>query len=227
MILGFFIIIEIITFVYLSNSNLSDIVGNLLFLIHSDMSSTDNNSPNQGSDENSGNKGRTRAIVWEYFEKITGDDGLPKTRCTNCDKVYSTAPNSGTSTMRRHLRKCCPQPLAQLSPSKYIPQNNTTRSNDDLLSDEVRAAKKLKSHMVNNLQTKTDRELVQFIWMNKRNVGLLEQKLPHKANAIKEAIKCYENEIDRRANLNRPKVLFLISLILFSFSLKFLLDEPR
>lgn len=184
----------------------------------------------------SGNKGRTRAFVWEYFEKITGDDGLPKTRCTNCNKIYCFAPNSGTSTMRRHLRKCCPQPISQVSPAQSIPGTKTPRSTDklsdearaakklksrsrDKLSDEARAAKKLKSRcrdelseeatakklksvMVENLQAKTDRELVEFIWMNKRNVGLLEQKLPHKAVAIKEAIKCYEDEIDRRANLH-------------------------
>ncbi|KAM0049654.1 hypothetical protein Hdeb2414_s0008g00288421 [Helianthus debilis subsp. tardiflorus] len=41
--------------------------------------------------------------------------------------------------------------------------------------------------------------------MNKRNVGILEQKLPEKARAIKEAIKCYEDEIDRRAKLQSPK----------------------
>nr|XP_043613471.1 uncharacterized protein LOC122585401 isoform X2 [Erigeron canadensis] len=162
--------------------------------------------PNQENEHHSGNKGRQRAFVWEFFEKITGDDGLPKTRCTNCNKVYCFAANSGTSTMRRHLRKCCPQPLTQVSPTQLIPRKKTkTPRFSEELSDEARAAKKLKSVMVEDLQTKTDRELVEFIWMNKRNVGLLEQKLPHKAIAIKEAIKCYEGEIDRRANLLLPK----------------------
>lgn len=164
---------------------------------------TDHNGLDQETEESSsGNKGRTRAFVWDYFKKITGDDGLPKTRCTNCNKVYCFAPNSGTSTMRRHLRKCAPQPLTQVSPTLTQPISGTkTYRVTDELSDEARAAKKLKSVMVEDLQTKTDRELVEFIWMNKRNVGLLEQKLPYKAIAIKEAIKCYEDEIDRRENL--------------------------
>ncbi|KAI3795255.1 hypothetical protein L1987_37905 [Smallanthus sonchifolius] len=106
--------------------------------------------------------------------------------------------------MRRHLRKCCPQPLTQFNPTQPIPCTNTARSSDEM-PEEVRAAKKLKSVMVDNLQFKTDRELVEFIWMNKRNVGILEQKLPEKARAIKEAIKCYEDEIDRRAKLQSPK----------------------
>ncbi|PWA34133.1 hypothetical protein CTI12_AA620650 [Artemisia annua] len=59
--------------------------------------------------------------------------------------------------------------------------------------------------MVENLGNKTDRELLEFIWMNKRNVGILEQKRPEKAVAIKEAIKCYEDEIERRARLQLPK----------------------
>ncbi|XP_076909479.1 uncharacterized protein LOC143566755 [Bidens hawaiensis] len=148
-----------------------------------------------GNDETSSSAGkrRSRAYVWTYFEKITGEDGLPKTRCTTCNKVYSTAPNSGTSTMRRHLRKCCPpQPLTQFNPT-------------DTVTDEARSAKKLKSAMVDNLQSKTDRDLVEFIWMNKRNVGILEQKFPEKARAIKEVIKCYEDEIDRRGKQQTPK----------------------
>ncbi|KAL8228542.1 hypothetical protein R6Q57_016126 [Mikania cordata] len=158
----------------------------------------------QRNDENSSSKRRARAYVWTYFEKIMGEDGLPKTRCTTCNKVYATAPNSGTSTMRRHLRKCCPKPLTQYKPNQPIPYANTARSSDEM-SEEVRAAKKLKFVMMDNLQSKTDRELVEFIWMNKRNVGILEQKLPEKARAIKEAIKCYEDEIDRRAILQSPK----------------------
>ncbi|XP_076918064.1 uncharacterized protein LOC143578347 isoform X1 [Bidens hawaiensis] len=143
------------------------------------------------NDETSSGKRRSRAYVWTYFEKITGEEGLPKTRCTTCNKVYSTAPNSGTSTMRRHLRKCCPpQPLTQFNPAD---------------TDEFRSAKKLKSVMVDNLQSKTDRDLVEFIWMNKRNVGILEQKFPEKARAIKEVIKCYEDEIDRRGKQQSPK----------------------
>ncbi|XP_022025821.1 uncharacterized protein LOC110926377 isoform X1 [Helianthus annuus] len=157
-------------------------------------------SSDQGNDETSSGKRRSRAYVWAYFERITGEDGLPKTRCTTCNKVYATAANSGTSTMRRHLRKCCPQPLNQFNPTQAVPC-----ANSDEMSEEVRAAKKLKSVMVDKLRSKTDRELVEFIWMNKRNVGILEQKLPEKARAIKEAIKCYEDEIDRRAKLQSPK----------------------
>lgn len=162
---------------------------------------SDHTSLEQGNNENSVSKRRTRAYVWDYFERVTGDDGSPKTRCTTCNKVYSTAPKSGTSTMRRHLRKCCPQPITQFNPMQSI---NTTRSNGEV-SDEIRAAKKLKSIMMENLHSKTNRELVEFIWMNKRNVGILEQKLPEKARAIKEAIKCYEDEIGRRAKLLHPK----------------------
>ncbi|KAI7729904.1 hypothetical protein M8C21_008093 [Ambrosia artemisiifolia] len=143
---------------------------------------------NHGNDESSSGKKRSRAYVWAYFEKIIGEDGSPKTRCTTCNKVYATAPNSGTSTMRRHLRKCCPQPLTQFNPSESVSCTDTSRSSDEM-TDEVRAAKKLKSVMVDSLKSKTDRELVEFIWMNKRNVGILEQKLPEKARAIKEAIK--------------------------------------
>ncbi|KAL4573190.1 hypothetical protein LXL04_019988 [Taraxacum kok-saghyz] len=88
--------------------------------------------------------------------------------------------------MRRHLRKCCPQPLTQLTPE----------ANDELAND-TRPAKKSK-FVLEDLSLKTDRELKEFIWMNKRNIGLLEQKLPDKAIAIKQAIKCYEDEINRR-----------------------------
>lgn len=153
---------------------------------------------------NEGTKSRTKAIVWDYFEKIKGDDGLQKTRCTKCNKVYSCAPNSGTSTMRRHLRKCCPQPLNQLSPEAF--QLSNTAGDSDELANEARASKKLKI-VIEDLQLKTDRELMEFIWMNKRNIGLLEQKLPDKAIAIKQAIKSYEDEINRRAKkVQSPKV---------------------
>ncbi|XP_024991146.1 uncharacterized protein LOC112525304 isoform X1 [Cynara cardunculus var. scolymus] len=147
---------------------------------------------------------RARAVVWDYFERITGDDGLPKTRCTKCNTVYSTAPKSGTSTMRRHLRKCNPQPLAQLRPTEAFTRTNTTRSSDELLN-EARDAKKSKSVMEDSLQNKSDRELMEFIWRNKRNIGLLEEKLPDKARTIKEALKCYEDELDRRAKRQRHK----------------------
>lgn len=155
---------------------------------------------NQGneSNPNSGSKLRPKAIVWDYFEKIKGHDGLQKTRCTNCNKVYSCAPNSGTSTMRRHLRKCCPQPLTQLSPESI------QWSHTDDLANEARAAKKTK-YVIEDLHLKSDRELMEFIWMNKRNIGLLELKLPDKAIAIKQAVKCYEDELNRRAKLQCPK----------------------
>lgn len=147
---------------------------------------------------------RARAVVWDYFERITGDDGLPKTRCTKCNTVYSTAAKSGTSTMRRHLRKCYPQPLTQLSPTEAITWTRTTRSSDEL-SNEAREAKKSKSVMEDSLQNKTDRELREFIWRNKRNIGLLEEKLPDKARTMKETLKCYEDELDRRAKPQRHK----------------------
>ncbi|KAJ9550255.1 hypothetical protein OSB04_014300 [Centaurea solstitialis] len=141
-------------------------------------------------------KKRVRAIVWDYFEKITGNDGLPKTRCIKCNTTYTSSPKSGTSTMRRHLRKCNPQPLTQLSATEANTRTITTRSSDDLLN-EAREAKKFKSVMEDSLQNKTDRELREFIWRNKRNIGLLEEKLPDKA----ETLKCYEDELDRRAKL--------------------------
>ncbi|XP_071685841.1 uncharacterized protein [Rutidosis leptorrhynchoides] len=191
-----------------------------LLKAHTDMSA-DCISPDQDIEESWGNKRRARAFVWEYFEKIIGEDGLPKTKCTKCNTVYNLAPTSGTSTLRRHLRKCCRQPISQATPLQVIPGTKTPSSSDKL-SDEARSAKKLKcksrdevsdeasanklkSAMVDNLHGKTDRELVEFIWKYKRNVGLLEQKLPHKAMAIKEAIKCYEDEIARRAKPHRPK----------------------
>ena len=156
---------------------------------------------------------RARAVVWDYFERITGDDGLPRTRCIKCNTVYTSAPKSGTSTMRRHLRKCNPQPLTQLSPNEAKTWTINTRSSDDLLN-EAREAKKSKSVMEDSLQNKTDRELREFIWRNKRNIGLLEEKLPDKARAIKETLKCYEDELDRRAKLLRHKVFLLVSLFL-------------
>ncbi|GJU16743.1 putative transcription factor/ chromatin remodeling BED-type(Zn) family protein [Tanacetum coccineum] len=152
------------------------------------------------------NRGRPRAIVWDYFEKITGEDGLPKSRCKTCNKVYCQLPGSGTSTMRRHLRKCYPQPMTQVEPLEPVPHTDTVMSlSSDELSNEARAAKRLKSSLVENVGNKTDRELLEFIWMNKRNVGILEQNLLEKAVAIKEAIKCHEAEIERRARLQRPK----------------------
>ncbi|XP_071736069.1 uncharacterized protein [Rutidosis leptorrhynchoides] len=75
---------------------------------------------------------------------------------------------------------------------------------DELADDDVRAAKKLK---MDDLQTKTDEELKELISTNKRNIGLLELVLPNKAQALKEAIKSYEDEIHRRAAnpLRSPK----------------------
>ncbi|CAH1452649.1 unnamed protein product [Lactuca virosa] len=51
-----------------------------------DMSTGDNHL-DQGNEKNSSSKVRSKAIVWDFFEKIKGDDGLQKTRCTNCNKV--------------------------------------------------------------------------------------------------------------------------------------------
>ncbi|CAH1452648.1 unnamed protein product [Lactuca virosa] len=104
--------------------------------------------------------------------------------------------------MRRHLRKCSPQPLTQLSP-EAIQLSNTNEDNAEL-ANEGRAKKKLK-YVIEDLHLKTDRELMEFIWMNKRNIVLLEQKLPDKARAIKQAIKCYEDEINHRAKPQSPK----------------------
>nr|GEY27124.1 hypothetical protein [Tanacetum cinerariifolium] len=143
------------------------------------------------------NKGRPRGIVWNYFEKITGEDGLPKTRCKTCNKVYCQLPGSGTSSTRRHLRKCYPQPITQVEHLEPVPHTDTVMSlSSDELSNEARATKRLKSSLVENVGNKTDRELLEFIWMNKQNVGILEQNLPEKAVAIKEAIKCHEAEIE-------------------------------
>ncbi|KAI3507730.1 hypothetical protein L1887_22721 [Cichorium endivia] len=147
-------------------------------------------------------KSRTKAIVWDYFEKIKGDDGLQKTRCTNCNKVYSCAPNSGTSIMRRHLRKCCPQPLNQLS-TETLQLSNTAGDNDEL-ANVARASKKLKI-VIEDLQLKTEKELMEFIWMNKRNIGLLEETLHDKGIAIKQAVKSYEDEINRKAKVQSHK----------------------
>ena len=175
-----------------------------MYLFHIDM-----------SNENSGDKRRARALVWNYFEKITGEDGLPKSRCKICNSVYARLPSSGTSHLRRHLLQCYPQAITQVEPMEPVPYTDTVMSlSSDELSNEARAAKRLKSTLVENLGNKTDRELLEFIWMNKRNVGILEQKRPEKAVAIKEAIKCYEDEIERRARLQRPKVLLLVSLSL-------------
>lgn len=164
--------------------------------------STGDNHLDQGNEKNPSSKVRSKAIVWEFFEKIKGDDGLQKTRCTNCNKVYNCAPKSGTSTMRRHLRKCSPQPLTQLSP-EAIQLSNTNGDNAEL-ANEGSAKKKLK-YVIEDIHLKTDRELMEFIWMNKRNIGLLEQKVPDKAIAIKQAIKCYEDEVNRRAKPQSPK----------------------
>lgn len=135
--------------------------------------STGDNHLDQGNEKNPSSKVRSKAIVWEFFEKIKGDDGLQKTRCTNCNKVYNCAPKSGTSTMRRHLRKCSPQPLTQLSP-EAIQLSNTNGDNAEL-ANEGSAKKKLK-YVIEDIHLKTDRELMEFIWMNKRNIGLLEQR---------------------------------------------------
>ncbi|KAM0005866.1 putative transcription factor/ chromatin remodeling BED-type(Zn) family [Helianthus debilis subsp. tardiflorus] len=94
----------------------------------------------QGHDETSSNwRRRPRAHVWAYFEKITGEDGLPKQRCTTCNKVYAIALRSGTSTLRRHLRKCSPQLLTQFNSTRAVPYANSGRSSDEM-SEEVRAA---------------------------------------------------------------------------------------
>ncbi|KAF5789479.1 putative transcription factor/ chromatin remodeling BED-type(Zn) family [Helianthus annuus] len=94
----------------------------------------------QGHDETSSNwRRRPRAHVWAYFERITGEDGLPKQRCTTCNKVYAIALRSGTSTLRRHLRKCAPQLLTQFNSTRAVPYANSGRSSDEM-SEEVRAA---------------------------------------------------------------------------------------
>lgn len=101
------------------------------------------------SNENSGDKRRARALVWNYFEKITGEDGLPKSRCKICNKVYTRLTSTGTSPIRRHLRKCYPQAMTQVEPVEPVMYTDTVMSlSSGELSNEARAAKRLKSTMV-------------------------------------------------------------------------------
>ncbi|PWA63328.1 zinc finger, BED-type [Artemisia annua] len=61
---------------------------------------------NEANEEeaSSSTTGKTRSSVWLYFERVPiGPDGVKRASCTSCGTTYLM---SGTSNMKRHIRKC-------------------------------------------------------------------------------------------------------------------------
>ncbi|GJV92908.1 hypothetical protein Tco_1540721, partial [Tanacetum coccineum] len=147
---------------------------------------------------------------YKEMEKELADSGTAEFKRNNSPMKYYTR-----YIIYEETRKCSPQLITQVESLEHVPHTDIVMLlSIDELSNEARAAKRLKSFLVENFGNKTNKELFDFIWMNKRNVGSLEHNLPEKAVAIKEAIKCHEAKIERTVRLQRPKVRLLISLFL-------------
>ena len=51
-------------------------------------------------------------IYWDHFKNIINPttNKIEKVKCKYCEKVLSTNPNNGTSTLRNHLQSCSKYP---------------------------------------------------------------------------------------------------------------------
>ena len=51
---------------------------------------------------------KRKSIIWGHFEDIINPttNKIEKVKCKYCEKVLSANPNTGTSTLRKHLQSC-------------------------------------------------------------------------------------------------------------------------
>src|SRR4051812_35575424 len=59
------------------------------------------------------------STAWECFEKFVDDEGLPKAKCKNCNKIYMARDGGGTSNLKKHAAIC----VGRGNGSSYPPLN--------------------------------------------------------------------------------------------------------
>jgi len=66
---------------------------------------------------------KRKSIYWSHFEDIINPTTkkIEKVKCKYCGKVLSANPNSGTSTLRKHIQSCNKYPHNVYQKQKKIP----------------------------------------------------------------------------------------------------------